>query len=181
MGRKPHSTAKLHNLPLEQQQDLCDWFIAGMSYRAAKVAVLKEFKVATSLGALHDYYHSFCVPELARQRLTARDTAAEVAGEAKASPGQWSEAALEKLEQYAFEMMLNPGADPKDVKSVFSMIFKRQSNDLAREKIEVERDKLSAASKSKVEAGLDALLAEIKHIPEALAAFEIIKQEVAKG
>ena len=102
---------------------------------------------------------------------------------------------MEKLEQYAFELMLKPGADPKHVKSIFAMVFKKSDAEradvkieldrerlaLAKEKVALERDKLNAASKSKIDAGLDALMAEIQASPRAMEIFQQLKAEVAKG
>ena len=151
MSRKPNSNAKLHNLPLDQQQELCDWLLGGTGYVAARGLVAKKFNVKTSLPALHDFYHSFCVPELARQRMTSRDTAAEIVADAKESPGQWTDAALEKLEQYAFELMLMPGADPKHVKSIFAMVFKRGDAAMDREKLDLEKRKVALAEQKAAE------------------------------
>jgi hypothetical protein len=45
----------------------------------------------------------------------------------------------------------------------------------------IEREKITAAAKTKIEAGLDALLAEIQGNPKAMALFNQLKEAVAKA
>ncbi len=56
----------------------------------------------------------------------------------------------------------------------------RDRTALAKERLEFDKDKLSHASRSKIEAGLDALLAEIKGNPKAVELFNQLKLEVRK-
>ena len=124
-SRKPNSNAVLPHLPMEQQQALVSWLIdEGMSYRAAALALKKKFNVRTNHDAVFNYYHDFCVPELLRRRAVQVGTAESVMEEARSTPGNWTEAALENLGQMAFEMSMRPGVEPKDVKAIFTLVLK---------------------------------------------------------
>ena len=172
MARKPRSDAKLHNLPLEQQQELCEWLLSGMPYVAVRAAVLKEFNVGTSTGALHDFYHSFCAPELLRRRAEAVSTADAIAEEAAATPGKWDEAVIDKLKQRVFEMMLNPGAEAKDVKSLFGLVLKARDQSMDERKIRLLEAAASEA-KRKLEEITNTAKAKGGITPETLAQIEV--------
>ncbi len=175
MARKPRTDAVLLHLPMDQQKQLCEWLLdGGLGYRAAAAAMEKEFKVKTSATAVFDFYHTVCAPELLRRRSVAASTAEDIATEAQAAPGKWDDAAIDKLTQFVFEMMLNPHADPKAVKSVYGLVLKARDQDIAKAKLE-------AATKSKIEQGLDALLAEIQGNPAAMAIFTELKEVVSKA
>ncbi len=52
---------------------------------------------------------------------------------------------------------------------------------LAKTKQQIDRDKLSAATKTQIEKGLDALLSEIQGNPKALALFKQLQEVVSKA
>ena len=162
MPRKPRTDAVLLHLPMDQQKALCEWLLdGGLSYRAAVAAMEKEFGVQTSSTAVFDFYHTVCAPELLRRRSVAVTTSEEVAAEAEASPGRWDEAALEKLKQRVFEMMLNPQADPKETKALFGLVLKAKDQaikdrdlDLDERRVAIlerKADELDAAKKKAAE------------------------------
>jgi hypothetical protein len=131
MARKPRTDAVLLHLPMEQQKQLAEWLLdGGLSYRAAAAAMDKDFQVKTSATAVFDFYHTVCAPELSRRRAVAVSTAEDIASEAEATPGRWDAAALDKLKQQAFEMAMQPGADPKAIKSFFTVIAKAKDQEL---------------------------------------------------
>jgi hypothetical protein len=104
----------------------------------------------------------------------AVSTADEVAAEAKATPGRWDEAAIDKLKQFVFELMLKPNADPKEVKAVYGLVLKARDQDIAKAKLE-------AATKSKIEQGLAALMEEIKGNERAMILFRQLEDVVSKA
>ena len=83
----------------------------------------------------------------------------------------------EELDKFADRVMKTEVAVTKDVKGYVAI----RKLGLAEKQAAFNRDKLTAASKSEIEKGLDALLAEIQGNPKALAAFQIIQKEVSKG
>lgn len=128
-------------LPEEQRAQLADWLLSGLPYYKAKQLVKQEFKVATSLAALSAFWEEYCGPALIRQRHQAVTTADQLAEEASKHPGQFDSATIEALKQKAFELSINPGAHPKDVKSLFMLVLKARDQDLDERQLALARDK----------------------------------------
>ncbi len=126
---KPRSDAKLLNLPEEQQARLADWLLSGMSYHDARERVIKEFGVTVSLDAYRGFWSAVCSDALIARRRRAVNTADEVALEAERNPGRFDQATIDALKQKAFELSISPGAKPKDVKSLFSLVLKAKDQE----------------------------------------------------
>lgn len=108
-----------------------------------------QFGVKVSTGALHDFYHSFCAPELLRRRSEAVKLAEEVSTVAQSSPGKWDEAAREALKQRVFELMLKPGADSKAIKDLFSLVLKSKDQELDERRVKLLEEKAAKADNAK--------------------------------
>lgn len=155
--RKPRSDSKLlSQLTEEQQAQLSDWLLSGMPYHAVIPMVKEKFAVDTSLGALSSFWDSYCSVALIARRRRAVTTADEVAEEAQSRPGQWDKATIDALKQQAFELSISPGANPGDVKKLFSLVLKARDQDLSEERIKLEREKFE----------YDAAKAALKHVKE---------------
>lgn len=139
--RKPRSDAKLLNMPEAQQSQLAEWLLTGMPYHHALKLIKKEFKVASSLAALSDFYDAYCTAELINRRRRAVSTADEIAEEARKHPGQFDDATIDALKQQAFELAISPGANPKSVKQLFSLVLKARDQDLDEQQIALARDR----------------------------------------
>jgi thiol-disulfide isomerase/thioredoxin len=85
----------------------------------------------------------------------------------------WNAATMELVKQVSFEMMSGQRTDPKTAEKFIKLILKADKQDQ-------DREKLKSAAKSKIEEGLDALLAEIKGNKKAEAIFAQL-QEVVKA
>lgn len=140
--RKPSPSAKLLNLPEEQQAALAEWLLGGMPYHEARKGVAKEFGVSTSLSALSQFYAHVCVPALISRRHQAVNTAEEVAAAAEATPGRFDAATVDAIKQKAFELAISPLSSPKDVKALFMLLQKARDQELKEESLAIERDKL---------------------------------------
>jgi hypothetical protein len=135
--KKPRSDAKLlSQLTEEQQAKLSDWLLSGVPYHEAKELVKKEFAVSTSLGALSGFWDVYCSAALIRRRQRAVSTADAVAEEAASAPGKWDAATIDALKQQAFELAISPGADPKNVQRLFSLVLKSRDQELAERQLE---------------------------------------------
>lgn len=137
--RKPLPSAKLLNLPEEQQAALADWLLGGMPYHEARKLVEKEFGVSTSLAALSHFFQEVCVPALVARRRQAVSTADEVAKAAEAEPGQFDAATVDAIKQKAFELAISPASKPKDVKALFMLLQKARDQEHAGRKLDIER------------------------------------------
>lgn len=149
--RKPRSDAKLLNLPEEQQAQLAEWLLGTMPYHVAQKRVEAEFGVRVGLAAFSSFYAEVCAPLRLSQRSRAAQMAQEIATEAGKSPGAFDQATVDAIRQKAFELSINPAADPGDVKALFMLLqksrdqdLKAQQIDLARRRVELLESKLKA-------------------------------------
>ena len=154
MSRKPRSDAKLLNLPEEQQSQLADWMLSGIPYHTVLKMVDKEFEVKTSMGALSSFWEHICSAELIRRRSQAVNLAEEVAIEAELNPGRFDKATIDALQQKAFELAVSPGADPKDVKSLFMLVLKARDQEMDEKQLQFQIDKFQ----------FDAAKAALQHV-----------------
>lgn len=175
MSRKKRSDAKLFTqLSSEQQDALADWLLQGVSYERARQLVEAEFGVTTSKGALGEFYHSYCGLRSLERRRDAANYAAQIAKDAEAMPSRFNTAAIELLQQRAFEMLASPKTEAADIKALFAMVLADKKLDLDNEKLkqtirvyEETQAKAKAALESIVTGSEDAGLS-----PETLAKIE---------
>jgi hypothetical protein len=145
---KPRSDAKLLNLPEEQHAQLVEWLLSGLPYHQVKLLVKKQFEIDTSLGALSAFYQDCCSAVLLARRQQAVSTADEIAAAASAMPGQFDQATIDALKQKAFELSIQPFANPKDVKAIFSLVLKARDQDLEARRIAVLEAKAKRADEA---------------------------------
>lgn len=151
--KRPRSDAKLLNLPEEQKAQLCDWLLSGIPYHRIK-AMLKEapFSLSISLSSLSDFYQQFCSAELIARRQRAVSTADEIAVEVSKQPGKFDAATIDALKQKAFELSINPGADPRDVKSLFMLVLKARDQELQEKDVDIKLRRLELLEKNAAQA-----------------------------
>jgi uncharacterized membrane protein len=105
------------------------------------------------------------------------------------------ELAAQRANQTSIELAKNSDMTPEDIERVAQTVFTAESLQagdvaayvslaklrLASSKQAIEREKITAAAKSKIEAGLEALLAEIQGNPKAVKLFTELKEVVSKA
>jgi hypothetical protein len=143
--RKPRSDSKLLNLAEDQQSQLCDWLLSGIPLHKVRELVKEQFQVSTSLAALSGYYSTVCSSALLARRQRAMATADAIAAEASARPGQFDQATIDALKQRAFELAVAPQADPRDVKSLFTLVLKSRDQDLVERRVKLLETKAAQA------------------------------------
>src|SRR5260370_40627222 len=122
---KPRSDSKLDALDFDQQRRLCGWLLTpSLSYERVKKLVFEEFKTSVSTRCLSSFYQSNISAHLIQRRAQSVGIAKEVGEEIRKTPGQFSEATIDALEQKAFELTLNPHINPKSIKSIFTLVLK---------------------------------------------------------
>ena len=135
-------------LPEEQQAQLAEWLLGAIPYHRAKELVKKEFNVETSLAALSAFWDEVCTPALLARRQQAVTTADEIAEEARIRPGKFDEATIAAIKNKAFELSINPGASPNDVKGLFMLILKSRDQELKSKDIEIKLRRLELIEKN---------------------------------
>jgi len=169
------SDAKLKNLPAEALEDL--WRFRNpeeggekLTLEAIAVEIPLRYGFTVSLSTLSEFY--------AWLRLKRRmDAARERADQAKAELAKDPNVTLEELERVAQTVFTAEAIEAKDINGYVSLAKLR----LQSEKHDLERAKLAAAAKTKIEQGLDALFEEIQGNPRALKLFAELKEAVAKA
>src|SRR5687767_13847648 len=110
--RNPRSDSKLDALDIDQQRQLCEWLLTpGLSYEVIKKQVFDAFNVSTSSAALSAFFSAYVGPYLVQRRRQAVGLAAEVREDIEKTPGQFSGATIDALEQQAFTLAQNPNVN----------------------------------------------------------------------
>ena len=150
---KPRSDSKLDALDEDQQRQLCEWLLTpGLSYERVKKLVMEEFDVSTSGRALSNFYQSYVGAYVLHRRRQAVGLATEVREDLERTPGKFTAATIDALEQKAFELSQNPQVDPKDVKAIFSLVLKARDQSLVERRINL-LEAAAAEAKATVEDG----------------------------
>lgn len=170
------SDATLKNLPREDQDVLYAFRYPTDGTKQLSLEQIREEVPVRwpqfskpSLSTVSEFYPYY---ELARRMEAADSMACQVRAQLESDPDVSTDD-IDREVQKVFTMeMLKEG----NVKGYVAIAKLK----LAHKKLEHDKDRLSAASKTKIEAGLDALLAEIQTNPKAMAAFKTIQEEVRK-
>ena len=147
--KKPRSDAILLNLPEEQQAKLADWLLSGMPYHEARVLVEKEFgKSVKSLSAFAEFWCAVCQPALLSRRSRALGAASVRAEAVRLNAGEFDIATLDAIKQKAYELAESPDANPKDVKSILTLVLKARDQDLEERRISLLEQKARQADEA---------------------------------
>lgn len=155
--RKPRSDSKLMSqLTEEQQAQLSDLMLSGTPYHALIPIIKKDFGVDTSMGALSAFWDAYCSVALIARRQRWVSVADDVADDAAREPGRFDAATITTIKQLAFELASSPGANPKDVKALFSLVLKSRDQEIAERRLEQTireyEDRIAAAQKATTDA-----------------------------
>ena len=184
------SDAKLKNLPRETLDELWDLkFPADPEQKAlglVEIAALMPDQYGITIGksALAEFYQWLDV----QRRMWARESMIDQMKEIIARDETLSPEQVRKAGQRLF---MADGILQKDVKT-FVMAANSEGEDyraaqkdreieLRKEANAIARDRLNAASRSKIDAGLDELYGDIQGNPKAVELFKQIKEIVRKA
>jgi len=150
--KKTRSDSKLMNLPEDQQAQIVEWLLGGLSYRVVREMIEKEFSLQTSFAALSGFWDQVCTPALLARRRRAVTTADEMADEAQKKPGAFDAATLDAIRQHAFNLAIQPGANPGDVKKLFTLLLQARDQELKNKDIEIKLRRLDLLERNAAEA-----------------------------
>jgi len=163
---KPRSDSKLLNLPDEQQCQIADWLLGGMPYHVVGPLIEKEYGVKVSKNVLMRFWQTVCEPMLLVKRRRAVQTSEAIADEAKARPGQFNAAAIDALQQKAFELMISPQADARDVHDLFSLVLKAQAQEMDKSQLALDERRIKLLEERASQAELAREVVESDETPE---------------
>ena len=175
--KQPRADAKLKNLPEEAQEAL--WRLRHPSEgEERKPMTMEELQCEVplrhgftiSLGSLSEW-HNWYGLKLGINNAVAR---AEQLRAEMAQSGSFTAEQIERAGQVYFMSQAVGDGDPKT-------FFLMAKIGLQREQQSLDREKLTAATRSKIEAGLDALFVEIKGNARAEKLFAELKEVVSKA
>jgi hypothetical protein len=171
MDRKERKDCKLSrdNLGEECFLELRTRLLRGEGLSDLVEWLRTEHQVETIGPRLSEFWQKHCKPLRDDERQLAALKAEGLIEEAGRT--DWNAGTMELVKQVSFEMMSGQRTDPKTAEKFIKLILKADKQDQ-------DREKLKAASKSKIEEGLEALFAEIKGNKKAEAIFAQLKQEV---
>ena len=172
MDKKPRSDSKLDRLAESRVMELRDGLLSGWSHDECKNWLALECGVTCSASALTGFYKRHCLPIIRESRQLAAVKAEAIVADAGRT--DWNNATLELVKQVSFEMMNGQKVEAKVAEKFIKLILKADAQDAAREKFK-------AATKTKIEEGLDALFAEIKGNKKAETLFKQLQEVVKKA
>lgn len=175
--KQPRADAKLKNLPEEAQEAL--WRLRHPSEgEERKPMTLEELQCevpprhgfTVSLAALSEWHNWYA---LKLNINNAQERAEQLRAE-MAQSGSFTAEQIERAGQVYFMSQAVGEGDPKT-------FFLMAKIGLQREQQTLDRDKLTSATRSKIEAGLEALFQEIKGNARAEKLFAELKEVVSKA
>jgi hypothetical protein len=172
--RKTRKDAKLsaETLGAEKFAELKQMLLASCGYDVSQQWMLENFGWGVSDSTWSEFHKREIRPILRAQVQFAAMGAKSIEDMARESEA-FDEANLLELRRRANQMLRDPNADPKETRAWLETYVRAMAT-------QKERDKLKAATKTDIEKGLEALLAEIKGNKKAEAIFAQL-QEVVKA
>ena len=149
---KPRSDAKLLNLPEEQQGQLAEWLLNGISYHKALALLKKEFGVSSSTRALSDFFDAVCAPALSSRRRQWVRACSQVERDIEENPANWDAVLMEQAKELAARAMSRPQPDPSEVAALLSLVLKASDQKIRREAVELSRRRLELLEKRESDA-----------------------------
>lgn len=142
--RKPKAILETQ-LTDERQVTLCGWLMNGgplSDYRTAALQVEKEFGLKVGKDAVATFYHNVCVPLMLQRKARAAE-ASDILASDPATDRKVTTSLISQLKQRAFEILLQPNPDPKEIVCVISQALKARDQDQVDQKIEQKNRELA--------------------------------------
>ncbi len=173
--RDPRADAKLKNLPEAELRVLWEFRNPEQGGKKLKFAAIRaeiplRYGVTVSGSTLSDFYDWLKVWKRWRD-------ATAFAQQARSELAKDPTVPDEELDKFAERVLKIEAAVNKDVKGYVAL----RRMKIAETNAAANRDKLTAAAKSDIEKGLDALQAEIQGNPKAMKLFAQLQEVVSKA
>lgn len=144
IARKKRGDSKLAQLTWEQQVELRDALLAGLTYDKARQMCAQDFGLTVGRSAFESFYQDVCVPEILARRERARKTAISIAADAEKRPGAFDQATTDAVQQLAFEAITR-GADSEEVTRLVSLVLKMRDQELTERRIKLQEAQAAKA------------------------------------
>jgi hypothetical protein len=157
--KKPRGDALESRLPETVARELRDGLLGGWTYAEAQEWLAEQGHSASS-GALSGYWQRVCGPVMRERRRLAAMRAEEVARDASQEAVDWDSAALDRLRQVTFELLLAPGVDADQVKSLMGLVLRARAQDLDSRRVKLLEERAAQADAARGVMGDEALSEE---------------------
>lgn len=175
---KKRTDSLMWNMPDDHFVCIVEWLVAGMSAKVIVQLCRDELKLppakVPSISRLYAFWSGFKPFYLVARRREAANNSRALYDEMTASPLNLEQATLDELRTWAYELAQDRACDPKAVKAIMTLIQKDAQ-------LKLDREKLSASQRSKIEAGLEALRVEIEGNSKAMEAWQKMKEALANA
>jgi hypothetical protein len=180
--KKPRSDSKLDYLSEEQQQKLCEWLLTpGLTYERVRSMMREDppdgFGVHTNTAALSQFYQRYVSAYIIQRRAQAVGVAKEVGEALKKTPGNFSPATIDALEQKAFELANSPLIDPRSINNIFTLVLKAREQSLKERDIDIKLRRLEMLEKQTNEAKATASDSKLNAAQKAERIREIFQKQ----
>lgn len=151
MSRKPRSDSKLDNLADHHHAELVARLLRNEKYEDLLTWLAVECAVSSSLSALSGFFSRHCAPVLKERRQLAVLRAQEFTKAAEASPVDWDAAAMERLNEIFFNLLLEPDVDAATAKRFGDMLLKDKALSMDSRKLKLLEEKANKMEIAKKE------------------------------
>lgn len=149
MSRKPRSDSKLDNLPDHHHAELVQRLLGNQKYEDVLTWLAVECAVSSSLSSLSGFFQRHCAPVLKERRQLAVLRAQEFTKAAEDSPVDWDAAAMERLNEIFFNLLLEPDVDAATAKRFGDMLLKDKALSMDSRKLKLLEEKANKLERAK--------------------------------
>ena len=153
-----------------------DWIVTRVTFQRIEELCAQDLKLPPAkvpdFRRLSEFWQSFRSLLTQLHRRASAELARAAGDEARKSPVDWARSNADKIQQTTFELLHDLTADPDTVKGFVMASIKLNQQ-------ETDREKMRRELQDKIAAGLEALHAEISGNPQALAAWQQLKESLA--
>ncbi len=180
---KVRGEAKIWHLSDEHFCQVVEWMLAGVPAKRIEELCAKELKLPPAKipgrQAQSVFWQEFVPSWYSARRQANRRLVQGLATEIEAAPMQVDAVLRDEIKQRAWELLQHPNPPEKLVKAFLNAVLKLRDQDDRAEARNLDREKFAATQRTRIEAGLEAMRAEIAANPRAMAAWEQLKTLLA--
>lgn len=163
----------LLNLTEDQKEDLFDWFRDGFDYDAINHRLQEHNLSCASPADIDQFFHIYGRDRWSRRLGRAALEADMLIELVRKSPGNIPEAVLAVLGQETFRYLARGKISGPDLARYTALFLRAREQDRT---LEFQNKKFQAANRNATERALDAFAKNLPKNPEALTAFEHLKE-----
>ena len=136
--KKSKTPCQLESLTEDQQAQVAEWLLGGMSYHKAAEKVKAEFGLDVWPQRFTRFWNEVCAPALGARRARIAYAASHINGIALKDPVPFDPATLDMLAQRTLEALIAPATDAKTIKSLYALVLKHNDQEIRKKQLDLE-------------------------------------------